>query len=211
MKLVRDAALLAKITEEMELSSRFDLEKIRFGLCRYEKGELLSGPHIRQKYLLILVTGIVQIYGTGYDGRKIPVNLAKKGSVIGDVEFCNSRNSNLFAEVKKEVLCVCIPIAENRQALEEDCRFLRWMLSSISEKVYLTRISEGMVISVEERLLAYMREECEDFTLRGVEQATMRLRCSRRQLQRVLQNLCEEKLLEKTGKGIYCLTESYWK
>lgn len=207
MKMLNNPALLSNITEEMDLQSKFDLEKVRLGLCSFEKGELLSGPHIHQKYILILVSGIVQIYGIGFDGRKIPVNLVKKGSVIGDVEFCTKRNSNLFAEVKKEVVCVCISIEEYRGVLENDNCFLRWILSCISQKVYLTRVSEGTVISVEEKLLAYMREECEDCTMKGVEHAALRLRCSRRQLQRVLQNLCNEGMIEKTGRGTYCLVD----
>lgn len=207
MKILNDPVFLAKVTKEMDLESKFDLEKIKPGLYKFEKGELLSGPHIHQGYILILVSGIVQIYGVGLDGRKIPVNLINRGSVIGDVEFCTKRNSNLFAEVKREVVCICIPIEENRKVLENDIRFLRWILSSISQKVYLTRVSEGTVISVEEKLLAYMREECEDGTLKGVEHAALRLRCSRRQLQRVLQNLCDKCVIKKTGRGIYQLVD----
>ena len=207
MKPIKDPVLLADIVREMEIESKLDLEKVKMGLCKAQKGELLSGPHIRQKYIYILATGIVEIYGIGFDGRKIPVNLINRGSVIGDVEFCSKRNSNLFAEVKKEAICVYIPIEECREVLENDIRFLRWILSSISQKVYLTRVSEGTVISVEEKLLAYMREECEDCTLKGVEHAALRLRCSRRQLQRVLQKLSDERVIKKTGRGIYQLVD----
>lgn len=207
MKLIKDPVLLSNIIEEMDLQSKMDLDIVRLELRKAEKGELLSGPHVRQKYIFILATGIVQIYGVGFDGRRIPVNLVNRGSVIGDVEFCSQRNSNLFSEVKKEAICVCVSIEEYREVLENDIRFLRWILASISQKVYLTRVSEGTVISVEEKLLAYLREECENFTLQGVEQATLRLRCSRRQLQRILQKLCDEGLIEKTGRGVYRLVD----
>ena len=207
MKIIHDEQLLQRALSELKLEPKFDIKRVRPVLCRYEKGELLSGPHIRQQYLLFLVSGIVQIYGIGADGRKIPVNLAKRGNLIGDVEFCNARNSNLFSEVVKEVLCVGISVSEYRSVLENDVCFLRYLLSSLSEKVYLTSVSDGPVVSVEEKLLQYMREECEGHVLEGIEHATLRLRCSRRQLQRVIKALCDQGLVVKVGKGKYQLVQ----
>ena len=205
MKLIHDNALMEKMIHELDIDGKLDREKIRVVLLRCEKGELLSGPHIRQRYLFYLWSGIIQIYGIGLDGRKIPVNLARKGDVIGDVEFCHSRNSNLFSEVLKEALCIGIPIRENREYLENDVRFLRFLLKSVTKKVYLTSIAESPPVSVEERLLQYLREECEDNTIDGVEHTALRLRCSRRQLQRALAALINRGELEKTGKGKYRL------
>lgn len=205
MNLVKDEKLLKKAVQELGLESKFSTRELHLKLCRYQKGELLSGPDIKQKYLLFVVSGAAQIYGVGTEGRKIPVNLAKKGSVIGDVEFCNARNSNLFSEVVKEVLCIAIPIREDRETLEHDIRFLHYLLREISQKVYLTSVSETTAVSVEEKLLLYMREECKEHTLKGVEHATLRLQCSRRQLQRVLKGLCETGKIRRLGKGIYRL------
>ena len=39
----------------------------------------------------------------------------------------------------------------------------------------------------------------------GMESATLQLRCSRRQLQRVLKKLCLQGKIEKVGKGRYRL------
>ena len=208
MKILHDEKLLQRSIEELDLNSKFDITAVSPMLCRFEKGELLSGPHIRQKYLLFVVSGIAQIYGIGLDGRKIPVNLAKRGNVIGDVEFCNSRNSNLFSEVSKELTCIGISIREYRDVLENDVRFLRFLLSGISAKVYLHSVAEAPPISVEEKLLHYMQEECEDHVLNGIEHATLHLRCSRRQLQRVLKDLCEQGEIVREGKGIYRLAET---
>lgn len=205
MKIINDAERLQRSLQELKLDARFDVSRLHPRLCFYEKGELLSGPAITQRDLLFLVTGVAQIYGIGIDGRKIPVNLVRQGSMIGDIEFCNARNSNLFVEAMKDTLCVGFPIREDRGTLENDLRFLRYMLSELSKKVYLTSFSETPAVSVEEKLLQYMREECERGTLRGVEHAAMRLQCSRRQLQRVLSELCETGEIERIGKGVYRL------
>lgn len=203
MRVIYDEQLLQKSLTELDLQSKFQMDRIRPVLCVYEKGELLTGPHIEQKYLLFLVSGIVQIYGVGADGRKIPVNLVKKGTIIGDVEFCNARNSNLFSEVVRDVLCIGIYIPEYREILENDICFLRFLLSSVSSKVYLTSASDSPEISVEEKLLSYIKNECPGNILNGVEHAALRLQCSRRQLQRVLRDLCEQGRLVRLGKGKY--------
>lgn len=207
MKTIHDEGLLQKYIRELELDKKFNLDLAQPFLCRFEKGELLSGPYIRQRYLLFLVSGIAQIYGIGIDGRKIPVNLAKKGTVIGDVELCSEKNSPLFSEVIKDLLCVGISITGNRELLWNDVRFLQFLLSSVSSKIYLTRMADAPAVSVEEKLLHYMREECENHVLEGVEHATLRLTCSRRQLQRVLKELCEQGEIQKIGKGKYRLIE----
>ena len=207
MRIIHNEQLLQKSLVELDLRSKFLTDKIRPVLCIYEKGELLTGPHIEQKYLLFLVSGMVQIYGVGADGRKIPVNLVKKGTVIGDVEFCNARNSNLFSEVIKDALCIGIYIPEYREILENDIGFLRFLLSSVSSKVYLTSTSDSPEISVEEKLFSYIRNECQDQILNGIEHAALRLQCSRRQLQRVIKSLCEQGKLIRLGKGRYKMTE----
>ncbi len=206
MNIIRDEALLAQCLQELNLKEWFDLDRLHPRLCRYEKGELLTGPNITQRYLLFLVSGVVKIYGIGLDGRQIPVNLVKRGSLIGDVEFCSGKNSQLFSEVEKEVLCVGFPVYEDRQVLENDIQFLHYLLKEISSKVYLTSTSDTMAVSVEERLLVYLEEECENQTLTGIEHACMRLQCSRRQLQRVLSELCRQGEIEKIGRGTYRLT-----
>lgn len=209
MKIIHDKNLLNKSIRELNLESRFDIGRLRPFLCSYKKGELLSGPHIHQKYLLFIVSGFVQIYGTGSDGRMIPVNMAEKGSLIGDVEFCNARSSNLFSEVVREVLCIGISIADNREILENDNRFLRFLLTTVSAKVYLTGVQEVPAVSVEEKLIRYLQEECGENGLQEIEHVTMRLQCSRRQLQRVLKNLCEQGKIVKTGKGRYRLDKKW--
>ncbi len=208
MKIVHDEVLLQKAVVELDLKSKLNIAQVRPVLCKYKKGELLSAPHMHQKYILFIVSGIAQVYGIRLDGRKVPVTLTKKGDVIGDMEFCNSRNSNLFSEAIKDILCVGISISDHREVLEQDVRFLKFLLSTVSSKVYMTNVSESPIISVKEKLIHYMEHECENQILVGVEHATMRLQCSRRQMQRVLSELCEQGNIEKIGKGRYRLVHN---
>lgn len=58
--------------------------------------------------------------------------------------------------------------------------------------------------TIEERVVLYM-QATPGQELWGIENAVLQLRCSRRQLQRVLKKLCASGRAEKTGKGCYRL------
>lgn len=59
-------------------------------------------------------------------------------------------------------------------------------------------------MSLEEKLIAYMKYQCDDHILRRIEKTSENLHCSRRQLQRVLHELVEKDILTKLSKGLYC-------
>ena len=60
--------------------------------------------------------------------------------------------------------------------------------------------------TIEERVVLYM-QATPGRELWGIENAVLQLRCSRRQLQRVLSKLCHENRIEKIGKGRYRLLQ----
>jgi len=207
MQTISNSPVLDTYIADLRLHDIMNLSHIRPVLCAFHKGELLTGPERRQQYLFFVVSGKVQVYGVDAGGRKIPVNIVGKGALIGDVEFCRSGRSALISEAVTDLKCVGISVSRYRKTLEEDVRFLHFLLKSISDKVYLTETLDGPVVSVEEKLIHYLSEECEDGVLSGVEHGALRLRCSRRQLQRVLSSLCEEGRIVKAGKGKYRLTD----
>ena len=59
-------------------------------------------------------------------------------------------------------------------------------------------------MSLEEKVIAYMKYQCDDHILRRIEKTSEILHCSRRQLQRVLHELVEKDILIKLSKGVYC-------
>ena len=56
--------------------------------------------------------------------------------------------------------------------------------------------------TIEERVVLYM-QATPGRELWGIENAVLQLRCSRRQLQRVLKKLCASGRAEKTAKGCF--------
>ena len=86
-----------------------------------------------------------------------------------------------------------------------DRRFLHALLRSFTQKFELFTAIHSESETVEEKVLFYLSQMCPNQEFKGVETAAFQLGCSRRQLQRVLQDLCAQQKIKKLGKGWYRL------
>ena len=102
-------------------------------------------------------------------------------------------------------MCVSLDVAKYRACLDQDIRFLHRLLRSFADKLEHFSMEETISSSVEERVLFYLRSVSPEHELRGIEESLLRLRCSRRQLQRVLGKLLAEGRIRKIGRGRYRL------
>lgn len=184
----------------------FDTPDLVFQAYRYEKGEYITVPDQRMDKIMFLVEGTVQIYGIREDGSLSPVNQIESPTMIGDLEFPDQGLTPLFTEVKTPVTCLSLSAEQYRGQLERDLRFLHLLLRSYADKLRIFSAVDTVTTALEERVLLYMRNVCPLREINGIETAIFQLRCSRRQLQRVLKKLCETGQIEKIGKGRYRLT-----
>lgn len=197
--------LVAPYLERAKIAEYFDTEELNFSLCRYEKGELLTTPLERTEELMFVIEGSVKIYGLRSDGVMTPVNQMSAPVLLGDIEFTRGDKPLFFSEAVTEVTCLTLSLDEYRERLSADVRFLHTLLDSYAEKLQLFSFLDAQTVTIEERVLVYLENYCPGGELVGIEEAVLRLRCSRRQLQRVLKSLCEEGKVMKTGKGRYKL------
>lgn len=200
-----DAALVAQWLQRSGVGQWFDTPGLSFFLTRFDKGEYLADPGRPLQDLMCVVQGTVQIYGLRRDGGLVPVNLSSGLTLLGDMEFVNRGLAPFFAQARTEVVCLCLPLEPNRDRLGQDVRFLHRVLHSFADKLTLFSSVDLPAATTEERVLLYLQQSAPGHTLHGVDAATLLLRCSRRQLQRALKKLCEQGLVEKTGKGCYRL------
>lgn len=208
MKLINNKEVIDKWIKENNILDYFDMKDLSFTLQEYEKGELLASPEFPLKNFLFLVDGIIQIYGILNDGSKTSVNLITKPALLGDVEYCGNSNSTFFVEALTTTTCLALPMDKYREQLYLDVKFLHTLLSSLVEKIRLYSNEDIETQTVEKRVLFYMENIFQNQELKGIEAATIQLRCSRRQLQRVLKKLCDEKRIIQTGKGKYKLNNA---
>lgn len=188
------------------IKERLSTEGIIFKVFRYEKGELLASPVEPLDHILFPVEGKAVIYGIRNDGTSFPISEIRKGDIIGDVEFTGSDEPVLFVEASKPVVCLAIDIKAYRKILMNDVTFLQTILASFAGKFRKIITIDAMSGNIEERVLNYMENLSPEHELYRISEVIYTLRCSRRQLQRVLRKLADEGKIMKTGKGRYKLS-----
>ena len=204
MREIKDRAQIDAWVEAEHIRDTFDTRDLSFGARRFAKGEIIASPDAPLRELLFLVEGAVQIYGIRADGSFSPINFMTAPGMLGDVEYCNGI-SPFFVEARTETVCVSLDVAKYRACLDQDIRFLHRLLRSFADKLEHFSMEETISSSVEERVLFYLRSVSPEHELRGIEESLLRLRCGRRQLQRVLGKLLAEGRIRKIGRGRYRL------
>lgn len=207
MEVISDPCALQGYIEREQIWEHFDSRPQGFQLLRYQKGELLTAPFWPLGHFLFIIRGGIKIYGLREDGSSFFISRGVHGALLGDMEFVRKECPSFYTEALEEVLCIALPIEENREILQRDSRFLRYLLSCMSEKVFLFSMIGRSAQPVEDKLLTFLRELQPDHMLHGIDASLLQLHCSRRQLQRVVKKLCEQGKLKKAGKGKYRLME----
>lgn len=207
MRELTDAKLMNAYIEQDRIRSLFDTERLPFRLYRFEKGEILNDRKAASASLQFVVKGTLRIYAVHQDGSRYALRQVDRFTVLGDAEFCGAAVSPFLVEAQTAVLCVTLPLWGCKEALLRDNRLLRFLLQSVSEKLQLFSKSEAEFSSLDEKLLHYIRTECPEKKITDVGKTVFQLRCSRRQLQRVLKRLTERGCIQKRGKGYYQFIE----
>lgn len=205
MQEIRDMEKISSWLRSEGIDQYFDTPDLKFRAYQFEKNELIAGPHIVLENILFLVKGVLQIYGIHADGALSPVNSITKPSILGDVEFCAGGCSPFYVEAKTPVVCLALPVKEYGEALNRDLKFLHVLIDSFVTKLNFYGAYHVESASIEDRVMAYLEQINPEHEINGIEAATLRLQCSRRQLQRVLKKLCGEGKIVKSGKGQYRL------
>lgn len=206
MKPIQDAAAIDKLVDAYHVRDRFDTQGLTFRGFQYQKGELLCSPLNPADHLLFLVEGSIQMYDLRPDGSKLPVASVDDDILIGDMEFITGRPTTFFVEAAEDCTCIALPVRMYRKELEKDVRFLHSLLDDMAEKFEHDANAGITSANLDERVLEYLRDKAVSHEITEVEALLYHLRCSRRQLQRVLKKLCDEGRLIRLGKGHYRLS-----
>lgn len=208
MKVIKDEDKIREFVRKENIENYFETKNLTFSMYQYEKGEIIASPDRPLNSILFVVDGIIQIYGILSDGGKLASGLMGKMTILGDVEFCGDTTSPLFSEAMTEVTCLALPLDTYRSILDRDVRFLHVLLQSLTGKMILDSKLEVEIPTVEERVLFYMENVYKNHEFAGIKETRGELRCSRRQLQRVMKKLCDEGKVIHIGKGRYRLAGS---
>lgn len=202
MRVIEDREKVRQLAEKYHMHECFDTKDIEFAACVYEPGETIVSPADRMDRIMFAVQGSVRIYGIRMDGSFTPVSREKAPFILGDMEYSEEGKSAFFAEAAEETVFLCVSLIRYKAVLDHDAGFLRMLLKSCTDKLRMINTFDAASMPLRERVLRYMLQNKEIVHL---DPAVLQLRCSRRQLQRVLKRLCEEGRIQKTGKGHYVL------
>ena len=203
MKELRDPELLKGYLEKFHIPSLFDTRELPFRLYEYAPGEMINIVHPLEQTMKFFVEGVFDHYTLLEDGTPYLIAHCDGFGFMGDLAFCRRQPQNRYQEVIETVRAVELPLESLRPVLEQDNRFLRFLLDTMAQRMtqsLYVRVSEN---SARQALLAHLRWACPDHAITNVGDTAYRLNFSRRQLQRVLRDLTREGVLEKTGKGCY--------
>lgn len=203
MKELRDPELLKGYLEKFHIPSLFDTRELPFRLYEYAPGEMINIVHPMEQTMKFFVEGVFDHYTLLEDGTPYLIAHCDGFGFMGDLAFCCRQPQNRYQEVIETVRAVELPLESLRPVLEQDNRFLRFLLDTMAQRMtqsLYVRVSEN---SARQALLAHLRWACPDHAITNVGDTAYRLNFSRRQLQRVLRDLTREGVLEKTGKGCY--------
>lgn len=172
MREIKDTKQIERVYETVQHC--FCLRPPVLRLLQFEKGELLNHPLRPLERFLIVAKGRVSIYDLSDDGGIRYVSRAGAGMLLGDVEFCGVDSSTFYTEAEERVLCLALPFAENRAALENDPVFLRFALCQMAQKLTMSTM-DVTTQTLEEKLLLYLDKVQPEHTVRSVNETVIAL------------------------------------
>jgi len=206
MQEIRNPQKRETYLEKFHIRELFDTRDLPFRLYCYEVGEMMNILRPTREYLKFVVEGSFDLYAIREDGVRHLVRCCEGFTFLGDLEFCGKDAGMRYQEVTRTVYTIELPLEALRPTLQQDVRFLNFLLDTVSTKLAGTSMDLVGFSDLRERLLYYIRYECPDQTLTNVGQTAFRLNYSLRQTQRVLQELTRDGVLTRKGKGHYTLT-----
>lgn len=207
MREIQDAELLRRYLDKYQIESFFDTRNLPFRLYEYAPGELMNIAHPGSDYLKFVVAGAFDHYAIQEDGTKFMIHHCAGFGFLGELDFCGVHPRGRFQQVLETVHTLELPLEPWRKILEQDNRFLRYLLQIMANRMPLSLHYRSDLATAEQAVVAYLRWACPDKTITNVTAAAERTNYSRRQLQRVLKDLTARGIVAHTGKGRYTLTD----
>ena len=186
----------------------FSTENLPFRMYRYDVGDIMNVLHPQEQYLKFIVDGRIGVDTVDREGNLLRIGETSAFVYYGEVEILGRSFSNHYHQVLETVYSIELPWEPLREILWNDLKFLQFLVQHMSRSIYIaTHNAEASSEDIQSRLLRYIKHECKDGAFSGMEETAKRLRCSRRQLQRVVCQLVEEGRLVKTGWGTYSMAD----
>ncbi|MEY8745363.1 Crp/Fnr family transcriptional regulator [Bacillales bacterium AN1005] len=177
-------------------------------LCHFEKCELICREGEASEYLYVLVEGKIKIFTTSAQDKTLVLCFKTPLEVVGDVEYVRESNIINTVQAVSPVVMLRIHYRYLAEYAGEYAPMLKFLLKIISHKFYIdSNFSNfNLMYPVEVRLASYLlsisteeegtvfHEELDAFNLTDIANL---IGTSYRHLNRVIQKLCADGLIER--------------
>ncbi|WP_261856902.1 cyclic nucleotide-binding domain-containing protein [Clostridium folliculivorans] len=182
----------------------------------FEKGELVYRSNEEIEYFYFLVKGKCKVYTLLQNGKSLLLRFYNPLMVMGDLEFISESTANCNVEAVHSCTFIGISLDVIRKYAKDDAIFLRHICKSLSEKLATSAVSNSinLLYPLENRLASYMlaisSEEDLSTSLKGIvaerfTEIAELLGTSYRHLLRIINKLCDQKIIARNGNSLVIL------
>ena len=214
VKLV-NKSILKKYIKKFELDKVFTNNIENFmELHVFKKGELICSKGKCLDYFYFFVEGRAKVYILSPNGKSLLIRFYSPLQVIGDVEITCSKEADCNIQAIEDCLCIGIHLPKILEIAKYDANFLNFICKHLSYKLTSTSASTSlnMLYPLENRLASYLLsiypnslvDEDNVMTDNFTHVAEL-LGSDYRHLLRIIDKLCEKKLIKKVNKKLIIL------
>lgn len=214
---IKDKLLLERFITLHDIDSYFNSDMTPYMELRlFDKGELIYKSNEEIDYFYFLVKGKCKVYTLLKNGKSLLLRFYNPLMVMGDLEFISECTANCNVEAVHNCTFIAIPIDVIRTKAKDDAVFLGHICKTLAEKLATSAVSNSinLLYPLENRLASYIlalsSEEDISTSLKGIvaeklTEVAELLGTSYRHLLRVINKLCEQKIISKDGNSLIIL------
>lgn len=177
-------------------------------LCcfHYRAGEVILHQSSPILYFFFIISGKARVCVSSDNGRDLYLSHYVSEGIIGDIELmaeCHTSYANVIAT--SDFKCIALPYEKYAPKLKSNIEFINFVGKGLALK--LIRSSKGFQNSAlhsgEERICSYILDSCsnDEYFEEVLTNVSGSLGISYRHMFRILNKLCDEHVLKKSGHG----------
>lgn len=174
-------------------------------LHTFEKNELICSLNEKLYYMYFLVSGKAKVTTLLSNGKSLLLCFNTPLSTIGDLELLDNPIANCNVTALENCICLGLPISKIHAYGYNDPIFLRFIISSLEEKLRKNSIysSINMLYPLENRFAIYLISSLPSnsiesiIEIESITNLSQLLGSSYRHLNRVIQKLCNSNIIKK--------------
>lgn len=222
MEIINNNKLLQTMIQHHHLETYFsDIRSCQPGLkmIAFPKNTYIYSRPEHEKYAYFLVEGKLSVYATAENGEQMLVRHCDEFIFLGDMELLGYQEPSNMTRTDTRCLFVALDLVLLREKLMDDNRFLRFLSSSLAEKInyFAKNQFHNKIITPRQKVVAHVLEVggAKGFFKENLRKTAEMLDISYRHLHRILSELVEAGVLERSSRGyevrkVKQLEELYW-